>query len=52
MKAKIIMVFNNEEYVYGEYDFETDSQKNHVNELAIRLRSERNCDTYIKKVGV
>lgn len=50
MRAKIIMVFDGEEYEYGTYPFSTNEEKNRVNELAIRIRHERDCDTYIKEV--
>ena len=52
MKAKIIMVFDGEEYVYGTYPFVTNAEKNRVNELAIQIRTERGCDAYVQEVGV
>lgn len=52
MDAKIMMVIDGCEYEYGIYPFDTTEQKNKVNEIAIRVRQERNCDTYIKEVGV
>lgn len=50
MKAKIMMVFGADEYEYGTYDFETNEQKNRVNELAMKIRCERGCDTYVEEV--
>lgn len=50
MQAKIIMLIDDEEYVYGTYPFNTNVEKNKVNELAIKIRDERDCYTYIKEV--
>lgn len=50
MRAKIIMVFDEGEFEYGTYPFETNEQKNRVNELAMKIREERGCSTYIKVV--
>ena len=50
MKASIIMVFDGEEYVYGTYPFNTNEEKNKVNELAMKIRDERCCGTYIEEV--
>lgn len=50
MRAKIIMVFDGEEYEYGTYPFDTNEEKNRVNELAIQIRAERGCQTYVKEV--
>lgn len=50
MKAKIIMVFGKEEYEYGTYPFKTAEEKNRVNELAMQVRKERECETYVKEV--
>ena len=52
MRAKIIMVFDGDEYEYGTYPFGTNEEKNRVNELAIKIRTERGCDTYVLEVGV
>lgn len=49
MKAKIIMVFGNEEYEYGTYPFSTNEEKNRVNEIAMRVRDERKCGIYVKE---
>jgi hypothetical protein len=48
--AKIIMIIDGEEYVYGTYPFNTSNEKNYVNELAIQIRNERGCDTYVEEV--
>ena len=50
MQAKIIMLIDDEEYVYGTYSFNTSAEKNKVNELAMIIRDERECYTYIKEV--
>ena len=48
MKAKIMMICDGTEYEYGTYAFETDEQKNRVNELAMRIRDERNIPVYVR----
>lgn len=50
MKAKIIMVFGKEEYEYGTYPFDNAEQKNKVNELAMKIREDCECETYVKEV--
>lgn len=50
MQAKIIMVFDDEEYAYGTYPFNTIEEKNKVNELAMKIRDERCCGAYIVEV--
>lgn len=50
MKAKLIMNIEGEEYVYGTYNFNTPEEKNRVNELAMKIRDERDCHTYIEEV--
>lgn len=51
MKASIIMIFDGEEYVYGTYPFNTNAEKDKVNELAMQIRDERNCGTYVLEVN-
>lgn len=46
------MIFDDGEYPYGTYDFNTESERKFVNELAMKIRTERDCQTYVKKVGV
>lgn len=48
--AQIIMIIDEEKYVYGTYPFSTIEEKNKVNELAIKIGSERDCQTYVKEV--
>ena len=48
--ATIYMVFGKEEYAYGTYPFKTAEEKNRVNELAMQIRVERGCQTYVKEV--
>lgn len=50
MTAKIIMVVDGEEYEYGTYPFDTNDQKNKVNSIAERIRIERNCESYVKRM--
>lgn len=49
MKAQIIMVFDGDEYPYGTYAFNTEVEKKFVNELAMKIRLERGCQTYVKE---
>ena len=51
MKASIIMVFDGEEYVYGTYPFNTNAEKDKVNELAMQIRDERACGIYVSEVN-
>lgn len=48
--AQIMMVIDGEEYVYGTYPFSTIEERNKVNELAMKIGSERDCQTYVKEV--
>ena len=48
--AEIWMVFGAEEYKYGTYRFVTRAEKNRVNDLAMKLREERGCETYVKEI--
>ena len=50
MQAQIIMVVDGEEYVYGTYSYNTNEEKNIVNELAMKIREEREVGTYVKEV--
>lgn len=50
MKATIIMLFDGEGFEYGTYPYNTNEEKNKVNELAMKIREERDCSTYIKVV--
>lgn len=50
MKATIMMVFEDGEYPYGTYNFNTEDEQKFVNELAMKIRSERDCQTYVKEV--
>ena len=50
MQAEIVMVIDGEEYIYGTYPFGTDVEKNKVNNLAIKIRDERECEVYVRKV--
>lgn len=48
--AKIVMVVDGEEYVYGTYPFETYEEKNKTNEIALRISKERGVYTYVEEV--
>lgn len=48
--AEIWMVFGAEEYKYGTYRFVTRAEKNRVNDLAMQIRKERGCETYVKEM--
>jgi len=50
MEAKIMMVIDGESYPYGTYPYNTNEEKNKVNELAMKIRDERCCGTYIEEV--
>lgn len=49
MMATIYMKFDGDEneYMYGVYAFNTPTEKNKVNELAMNIRRERNCSIRI-----
>jgi hypothetical protein len=50
MKAKIMMWVDGDAYQYGTYDFNTPEERNRVNELAMKIREERDCHTYVETV--
>ena len=50
MNAKIMMVFDGEEYEFGTYPYETAEQKKRVCEIAGKVSKERDCYTYVKEV--
>lgn len=50
MRARIYMVFDGCEYEYGTYPFDTTEEKNKVNDLAIKVGEERDCQTFVKEV--
>ena len=47
--AQIIMVFGKLEIPYGTYRFSTDAEKNRVNELAIKIGEERECQPFVRE---
>ena len=49
--VEIWMVFGADEYKYGTYRFVTREEKKRVNDLAMQLREERGCETYVKVIG-
>ena len=50
MVAKIMMIVDGEEYEYGTFHFNSDSERNRINELAMKIREERDCPTYVDVV--
>ncbi len=48
--ARIVMVVDGKDYVYGTYPFETDGEKDRVNRIALELQEERGICTYIQEV--
>ena len=50
MQAQIVMVVDGEEYVYGTYPYNTNSDKLRVNDLAMEIRDEREVGTYVRTV--
>lgn len=48
-KATILMKFPEGEYKYGTYDFNTPLERAYVNELAMRIKSERFCETEVRE---
>ncbi len=50
MQAQIVMVVDGEKYVYGTYPYSTRREKIQVNDLAMKIREEREVDTYVKEV--
>ena len=50
MQAQIIMIVDGEEYLYGTYPFNTNEEKIKVNDLALKIRDEREVSTYVKEV--
>lgn len=47
-KATIVMKFEQGEYEYGTYDYNTPLEKVMVNELAIRVRDEWHCEVEVR----
>lgn len=50
MQAQIVMVVDGEDYSYGTYPYDTNEEKNKVNDLAMKVREEREVSTYVKEV--
>lgn len=48
--AQIVMVFGKLEIPYGTYRFSTDAEKNRVNELAIKIGEERECQIFVREL--
>jgi hypothetical protein len=44
---QIIMVVDNNEYVYGTYEAETSAQINAINKLALDIAEQRQIETYV-----
>lgn len=50
MQAQIVMVVDGDEYPYGTYPYNTRREKIKVNDLALKIREEREVGTYVKEV--
>ncbi len=50
MQAQIVMVVDGEEYVYGTYPYNSNTEKLRVNDLAMKIRDERKVCTYVRTV--
>lgn len=50
MQAQIVMVVDGDEYEYGTYPYNTNEEKKKVNDLAMKIREEREVGTYVKEV--
>lgn len=48
--AEVVMIIDGIEYVYGKYPFSTQAERNNVNELAMKIRNERDVATYVREV--
>jgi hypothetical protein len=42
---KVVMVFDSGNYTYGTYE-----DRNRANEIAMMVREERDCETYVEEV--
>ena len=49
-KAQIVLKDEDGEHIHGTYDFNTNAEKNAVNELAMRLRDARKMGVEVRKV--
>ena len=49
-KAQIVMKDEDGEYIYGVYNFETDPEKDAVNELARKLRKARKMGVEVRRL--
>ena len=49
MMATIMMVFDDGEYPYGTYPYETSGDKDLVNQIAQQIKCERGCEVYVAK---
>lgn len=50
-KPHIRPAFDEQKGKYGTYRFVTRAEKNRVNDLAMQIRKERGCETYVKEIG-
>lgn len=50
MQAQIITEVDGEKYVYGTYPFNTNEQKNRVNEICRYIKNVGNIDAYVECV--
>lgn len=50
MRAQIVMIVDGQEYIYGTYPYSTSAEKDKVNDLAMKIRDEREIGTYVRTV--
>ena len=48
--VEIVMIIDDEEYVYGKYPFNTPAERTRVNELAMQIRDVRDCLVFIRHI--
>lgn len=46
-KATVMMIIDGKEYPYGTYKCDTHEELNRANEIALKVREERDCQTYL-----
>ena len=50
MKAQIVMVIEENEYIYGTYPFNNSEEKNRINKLALDIREQRKVDVFVREL--
>ena len=49
MKATIMMTFEEGDFPYGTFSYNTDAEKIRVNEIAVMICQQRRCDVYVQE---